>query len=510
MPSPAERASRSANGSSTPRSRASTAHATPASASDRSSMRRSQQQTPPTPAESSEDDPCPTCGGRGRDSGERQRHRRHAGSSPPPQVKQEQAHVKKEPASSKSRGSQRGAEDSTRTPKAKKPTQRENSPVQVLTDTDVDDPPPSAGRTSARRAARPRNTEAEIGTDTDNSLYQSAPPAPAWDESISNPPKSRTRDSSQTTQEYATAPDTPQQDGPAPSRHRRSPSSVSTSSSPPTGVSQYEDHEGRYSFHELRNVARKDKEKRDRAIAAVPKTKLEDVNLEDADSPLRARSSAKGKATVPQRTWTQPDFGASRRPSSPVTPTPQRLAKTHSMPASVLGSGARFSFTYKVCRGCNQPAPDPPLSAPLEESEYHCSRCFQPVANPGVPLAAGPSLLRKSTAHDATFKSRRPLPSDTSSDVGEDIFKVKTPPNDHAKSDARGTNHGVSNAGTVPNGHAKSDAQEDLWDTCGLSSALPRPSVFLDPRSPLRNSLSLPIGYLSMFTERVFSSLTIL
>lgn len=445
-PSAASRAARSARGS--------TKHArsTPASSASRTPRDSpARERAPPTPAPRSPSTRSSATPTPSEDGGSSRRargpHPRHDERSP------SRARVKHE-----------RADDPRRTPRAQtSASRRAQSPVVVPTDTDSEGPPPSSARTSARsRKGRSRRIVQEYASsDESDDLYETVPPSPAWDEGISYCSSLKTetprltRSNTHTTSQYETASDAPQQDEPGSAQSSRSSSSVSTSSSPPTGVSQYEDPEGKHPFHEFRAAERK-KAKRDAAVRValhVAASRAEPHGADNDAQPRTRKASTHGAATpartaVPQRSRTEPASSPAHA-HSPRTPTARPLTKSQSAPAAAPATPeARLSFTFRVCRSCSQPAPDPPLAAPVGGTGLHCSRCLQPMADASISSASSPRALRKSATHDGAY-SRRPPASDTSSDVSQDVPSV----------------------GSEPAGQAPKEG-EDVFGFYGLSSAL--------------------------------------
>ncbi|GJE92283.1 hypothetical protein PsYK624_084370 [Phanerochaete sordida] len=493
-PSAAARGARSA--------RESTQHgrSTPASSASRARDAPARERAPPASASRSSTRGAQAYSeglGARRARGTDERPRRHESS--PPRAEMRRDHTRTERARTEHirtdgagpRGTARsdgGSQDTPGTPRATR-----HRPVSVHTDSEDDAPPPSVARSAGRRPVRSRRiVQDTASTDTSETHYDTVPQTPAWDESASNPPPWRsvplTRSSTHTTSQYETAPlaDDPQQDLPA--RSSRSSSGASTSSSPPTSVSQYEDPQGRFSFHEHRRAeideqeaAREKQKAAQEAERNREESQTEIIEIEDDDDEVllpRANEacthtpSTPARSATSHRSRTEASTGAART-RSPPTPTPQRLAKSRTVPTPT--TEAPFSFTYRVCRGCGQPAPNPPLFGP-EDAGAHCTRCLQPVARASGHTSPRP--LRKSATHDGTYVSRRRVPPSDTSSLGEEAAGAKAGPSEGAR--------------------PKPDEGEDVFGLCGLSSALPRPTVIYpgerDPRSPMNGPASLPVS----------------
>ena len=404
------------------------------------------------------------------------------------------ARVKTELPSSRRRETQ-----TPRTSSSFRRRQVNTAPVPVPSDSDSEVPP--ARSPPRRNPSAPSTTESQRAwaeAHDEETVYVSF--QPAWDESVSSPPKPArrapstpglTRESSRDT-DYHTASsfedgdenvanESAEQQGPAPSR-RRSANSVSTSSSPPTGESQYEDPEGAYSFHEWRRAEIEAKRKARREVVGdvqpVP-PEVQEVPTDDdsVDEYIETPRPSKPRTmpstpprpkapSAPQRSRTEPIIEATR----PNTPVP--LVKSYSMPPSV-SVASKKNMRYKVCRDCFRPVPDPPLFRPegpsTSASPSACSRCFQPLCEQSK--SSRPSAVLKSPSlSERSFKSS-PKPTSVSESESED----------------KDGNEDV---------HAMDD-EVSLLSTLGLGSVLQRFEVVNpmdDPRSPMRGGVALPIS----------------
>lgn len=393
------------------------------------------------------------------------------------------------PAASKSRETSRRTQDTPRrsaqdTPR-RRPAQRSASPVVVHTDSDRDEPPRQ--KVPSRKAT--------VETDHDSDIEVLGFTMPDWNESVSSPPKAQrraaplTRESTQSTYHTAASSPNPRRAAePEPvhtvleqylsrsasNTHRRSrTASVSTSSSPPTGVSQYEDPEGRAPpLHELRRAAKHARKAAAAAYAAyaaaAAAADAEATEPDDADAFPRAhRASPASTASHPRRSHTEPILERTRPNTPEQAHSAPPLGKSRSLPAR-----ASATLAYAVCRGCRQPAPAPPLPPPLfEHRAACCGRCYQPLPPSMTPSASVQSTPRRAPGSVGAASSPRKAPSSGSR-------RAPTPTD--VESDAGGLE----------------EQDEDPFRMFGFSSALPRPSFVLDPahdpRSPMRGSTTLP------------------
>lgn len=458
VPDAATRANQSRNGSTnTPASSASNRgspareRAQPRSTRSQAHTKSRRPPTPPTETNSSdeeEDEARRESRAPGRERDDRRRSARVREESPhPPPTRRESTRVKTEPPPSRAR-------EPPRTPSARK-KQVNTTPVPVQSDSDPEVP--------LQRSPPRRNPEApSTGSRRAQVHEEYISFVPGGNESISSPPKVKrrapiapglTRESSYSTQ-YHTAASSLRDIDENVARHgagrRRTASSVSTTSSPPTEVSQYEDPEGGVSLHEQKraDIEAKREARGKKPVQAPPAPEEVPTELESADDDYvppavrRARSEPIVEPT---------------RPNTPLTPVP--LAKSKSMPPSV-NTNARMSMRYKACRACLQPVPEPPIFRPEgpSSSAAACDRCYQPLPKPATSMPKSPASSHRS------FKSARKPPPELSESESEDT-EVRM-------------------------------EEEDFLSTLGLS---PAPMLFdvlnpaNDPRSPIRGPIDIPV-----------------
>jgi hypothetical protein len=457
-PSAASRATRSrTGGSSTPASSASR-RCTPARERARADETRSAYRAPPSESEGEtsrqarrqrEDGGRQSARSRGYDDRARER-------SPP----QDGVRIKTEDST------RMGVKPESSTKTRKKAT-RNAAPVSV--DSDSEGPPLDMGR--IRRTSRAGQAKRE----PDEQRPYVSVSQPACYESISNLPSPKatrepvTRESTLTT-DYHTADSASSSSMCGTPTHSRT-SSADTSSSPSTGVSQYEDPLGTsLPNHEWKRAAKKSERSKlgdatkIRHVVPDPEEGL-DTEPDSTDERLgRPSNISTGSTSPPRRAHTEP-ISVPTRPNTPSSLRPVRIGKSKSIPAPA-GSNTRWNLAYAVCKGCKRPVPKPPLS-PSEEFKACCRRCFQPI--PRVTLFEG--------AGGSTSKSRTPVGSRRAYSASE------------------------SSTGSLDQLDRQPDVkkQEDVFGMLAMTSALPRPSIILDPfhdpRSPMLGHSSLPMRY---------------
>lgn len=324
---------------------------------------------------------------------------------------------------------------------------RNKTPIVVQTDSEAEPEPEPVSRKWVK--AEP---------DSDTSSYVSSPPyhsrrIASYIESLSTSPRTSCYETplSSVTAKPALAGD---RSAPGPSRSQQSPArrspavkteSISTSSSPDTGVTQTEDEDSKATpLHERKraeiNARRREflqAEIKDRLTSEQKgkgKATQSDVGYESSASTYQSTArdddsiSARVKAT-PRRTRTEPSI------SAPIVRATRRLGRSETMPLLRTSS----SHSYKVCSICLQPVVKARVNT--EQDGPSCVKCRQPLPTSasakstpkikrveckeeGLGLRSRSSTQSRQSAADpfSTFGLSAALPSDdgTSVDFGED------------------------------------------------------------------------------------------